>query len=145
MKNIICSAVLILAAIVFYPHTITKAQPRTTSPSPDTLQTALSVESGRITVIPDSLPSKAGDFVQFVTSADAYSFKVIIDNYDHFIDSPSDFVTFNVTSNNPVLIKIDTPPKGDNIKYYSVGATASSGPIPLPPLAPPRIIILKQD
>jgi hypothetical protein len=102
----------------------------------------LSVSSNRIGVDAGTVSVKERDIIIFETDQ-SYTFTVMIDNYDHFIDNPVTHIILNVSSDNPSRITIDSPPDNDTLKVYSVGiiVTNPHRPIPLPPDSPPRIII----
>lgn len=136
MKKFICSIVVLLAAVIIYSPGI-QAQDH----GVDTVWLSLSAGARQIVVSPTDVRVNLDGDIVFCTNSN-HTFTVIIDNYDGFIDNPVTFLIFNVSAENSVKISIGSPPKDDSTKVYSVG-TIDRRP-PLPPAAPPRIILNQQ-
>ncbi len=141
MKNILWSAVLIALAIAFYPHSSIIAQKDKTIQPADTVKIGLSVNSDIIVVNPLACEAKRGDFIQFYTKDKSLTFSVIIENYDHFFEDSREPVMGQISYDRPMLLIIDQPPENNNARHYLVGIINPPVPIPLPPEAPPRIIL----
>lgn len=134
MKKFICPIVVFLAAVILYSPGI-QAQDH------DVDTVWLSVRANIIEVNPSDVRVNSGGDIVFCTNS-SYTFTVGINNYDRFIDNPVTFLILNVSADNPVKISIGSPPEDDNIKVYSVGTVGKK--VPLPPAAPPRIILNRQ-
>lgn len=135
MKNFICVAILSAAVIFFFfPHI--QAQPDV----PDTVKIELSVKSGVIQIVPSSPIVQTGTKILFFTNG-SYTFSVLINNYDYFFDIHVTPILLNISTDNWAALTVGSPPAGDTVKNYSVGIVNPKKPIPVPPEAPPKIII----
>lgn len=136
MKKSIGILISVIAAI-FFSFRVVPAQ----EDQPDTVVVELSVvDKDLIKINPMDTTVKQGDRILFYTK-DTHTFTVLIDNYDHFFDNPVTPLMFIVTAEDSVMLIIGTPPKADIVKYYSVGVVNPKKPVPLPPEAPPKIIL----
>ena len=109
------------------------------------IQFSIDSKTNRIKVEPDSILLKPGSQIQFSTK-DTVKYIAIIDNYDHFLDIPDTFKIFYVVKDTPVTLTIGNPLNRNTVKYYSVGVSSKLDEIPpLPPMAPPKIVLKKTE
>jgi hypothetical protein len=137
MKKFISMLVILLTVLFFYG-------PPVNAQGQDTVKIKLSVASNR-NIMVDSMTSyaKERNVIMFYTE-DSYSYTVIIDNFDHFFDYAGTLIILPVNENSPGILMIGSPPENDNIKSYSVGVTVKDPKkTPVPPQAPPRIILTR--
>ena len=105
-----------------------------------TVAVKLSVINNKILIDPDSCKVNSGDQISFYTNDDNTTFEVALHNPDaYFVEVPRVF-SGQVVDSNPLVIEINNPDDDHNVKYYSVCVLAVD-PQPLPPDAPPRIIV----
>lgn len=105
-----------------------------------TVPIKLSVINNKINVDPDSCKVDSGDTISFYTNDSNTIFEVALHNPDgFFVDVPRVF-SDQVIDSTPLGILIDSPDADNNVKYYSV-CILETDPQPLPPDAPPRIIV----
>lgn len=105
-----------------------------------TVPIKLSVISNKISIDPDSCKVDAGDTISFFTDDANTTFEVAIHNPDGFFVSMPRVFSDQVVDSASLEIQIDNPGSDNNVKYYSV-CTLNMNPQPLPPDAPPRIIV----
>ena len=137
MKKFMGITVIITTVILFFYSNII-AQDQS-----NPIEITLSVENNVIKVVDDTcFVDSAGSYIKFTTRQNNITFVVVIDNYDGFFETPVNPLIIMVTRRNPAIFQIGTPPDGDTVKFYSVGVqTAADAVPPLPPEAPPRIIL----
>lgn len=105
-----------------------------------TIPVKLSVVNNKIQVDPDSCRVNSGDSISFYTNDDNTKFEVALHNPDdYFVNIPRVF-NDDVVDSTPLVIEVDDPDEDHNVKYYSV-CVLDVDQQPLPPDAPPRIIV----
>jgi hypothetical protein len=105
-----------------------------------TVSVKLSIINNKIHIDPDSCKVNPNDQISFYTNDDNVTFEVALHNPDGFFDDIARVYSGEVVDTTPLVIKISDPDDDHNVKYYSVCAT-NVDPQPLPPDAPPRIIV----
>ena len=105
-----------------------------------TVPIRLSVINNKINIDPDSCKVNVNDTVSFFTEDENKTFEVAVHNPDYFFTGIPRLFSGNVVESTPLEIQIDNPGADNNVKYYSV-CELNINPQPLPPDAPPRIIV----
>jgi len=100
----------------------------------------LSVVNNKIRIDPDSCKVNSGDEVRFYTNDTGLTFEVALHNPDAFFVGLPRVYSGNVVDSAPLTIEVDSPDEDHNVKYYSVCVLSVASP-PIPPDAPPRIIV----
>jgi plastocyanin len=105
-----------------------------------TVSIKLSVINNKIQIDPDSCKVNSGDQISFYTNDDNRNFEVALHNPDGFFSNIDRVFSGEVVDSAALVIGIDDPDDDHNVKYYSV-CVLDVDPQPLPPDAPPRIIV----
>lgn len=99
-----------------------------------------SIVNNYLEIDPDSLKVNTGDEVKFETSDTEPTYEVVIQNTDGFFSGSTSPWIREVTSTSSATTNTVAAQKGA-VKYYSVGVI-NYNPPPIPPFAPPRIIVV---
>jgi len=110
---------------------------------PTTKTVELNIIGGRLSIKPEQVDLAPGDSLRFIANANTSAkFEVLFHNAPEFFPGKPRIFSFIIDRNTSQTETIVLPNNGYPLVYYSVCEDQSTGvPQPLPPYAPPRIVI----